>query len=48
MKAWRDRVGDRPAVQKGFALGRELREQQQNDPKAQEEARKVLFGQRAR
>ena len=48
VKAWRDRVGARPAVKKGFALGRELREQQQNDPKAQEEARKILFGQRAR
>ena len=48
VKAWRDRVGARPAVKKGFALGRELREQQANDPKAQEEARKILFGQRAR
>jgi glutathione S-transferase len=48
VKAWRDRVGARRAVKKGFALGRELREQQQNDPKAQEEARKILFGQRAR
>jgi glutathione S-transferase len=48
VKAWRDRVGARPAVKKGFALGRELREQQANDPKAQEDARKILFGQRAR
>jgi glutathione S-transferase len=48
VKAWRDRIGKRPAVVKGFALGRELREQQANDPKAQEEARKILFGQRAR
>ncbi|HEY2070081.1 MAG TPA: glutathione S-transferase N-terminal domain-containing protein [Rhizomicrobium sp.] len=46
--AWRNRVGARSAVKKGFAQGRELREQQQNDPKAQEEARKILFGQRAR
>jgi len=48
VKAWRDRVGARAAVKKGFALGRELREQQASDPKAQEEARKILFGQRAR
>jgi glutathione S-transferase len=48
VKAWRERIGERPAVQRGFALGRELREQQNNDPKAQEEARRILFGQRAR
>jgi hypothetical protein len=35
-------------VQRGLALGRELRQAQANDPKAQEEARKILFGQRAR
>jgi glutathione S-transferase len=48
VKDWRDRIGKRPAVVKGFALGKELREQQQNDPKAEEERRKILFGQRAR
>ncbi|MGH6870518.1 MAG: glutathione S-transferase N-terminal domain-containing protein [Rhizomicrobium sp.] len=48
VKAWRDRVGARAAVKKGFALGRELREQQASDPKAQAEARRILFGQRAR
>jgi GST-like protein len=48
LKEWRDRIGKRPAVEKGFALGRALREAQNADPKAQEEARKVLFGQRAR
>jgi len=48
LKAWRDRIGKRPAVERGFALGRELREAQNADPKAQEEARKILFGQRAR
>jgi GSH-dependent disulfide-bond oxidoreductase len=48
VKAWRERIGARPAVERGFALGRELREQQNSDPKAQEEARRVLFGQRAR
>jgi hypothetical protein len=35
-------------VDRGFKLGRELREAQNADPKAQEEARKILFGQRAR
>jgi len=45
---WRDKIGARPATVKGFALGRELREAQNADPKAQEEARKILFGQRAR
>ena len=48
LKAWEERIRTRPAVQKGFALGRDLRESQENDPKAQEEARKILFGQRAR
>ncbi len=48
VKAWIGRQRARPAVERGLALGRELREAQQNDPKAQEEARKILFGQRAR
>lgn len=48
LKSWRDRIGKRPAVERGFALGRELREAQNADPKAQEEARRILFGQRAR
>jgi glutathione S-transferase len=48
VKAWRERIGARRAVERGFKLGRELREQQNNDPKAQEEARRILFGQRAR
>lgn len=48
LKAWVERMRARPAVQRGLALGRELREAQANDPKAQEEARKILFGQRAR
>ncbi len=48
VKAWRERIGQRPAVARGFALGRELREQQNNDPRAQEESRRILFGQRAR
>jgi glutathione S-transferase len=48
LKAWRDKIGKRPAVDRGFKLGRGLREAQNADPKAQEEARKILFGQRAR
>jgi hypothetical protein len=43
------RVGARYAVQKGFKLGVELRSRGlQSSGKAAEEARKVLFGQRAR
>ena len=42
LKAWRDRVGARPAVRRGKALAAELRK-----PMADED-RKVLFGQRAR
>ena len=48
VKAWMERIGGRPATKKGFALGRELRQQAANDPKAEEERRKILFGQRAR
>lgn len=45
LKAWLDRVGSRPAVIKGKAVGEELR---QNQPAMDEEAKKILFGQRAR
>jgi GST-like protein len=48
LKAWVERLRARPAVQRGLALGKELREAQANDPKALEESRKILFGQRAR
>jgi glutathione S-transferase len=48
VKAWMERIGERPATKKGFALGRELRQPAAIDPKAEEERRKVLFGQRAR
>jgi GST-like protein len=48
VKAWMDRVRTRPAVVKGLETGKELRQAQANDPKAQELARKVLFGQRGR
>ncbi len=44
MKAWLDRVGARPGVQKGRALGQERR----SDLSTDKEAQKVLFGQRAR
>ncbi len=48
LKNWVERLRARPAVQRGLALGRELRQAQASDPKAQEDARKILFGQRAR
>ncbi len=43
LKRWFEAVRERPAVQRGFALGKELREAPP-DPKAAE----ILFGQRAR
>jgi GST-like protein len=46
--AWVKRMRARPAVQRGLALGKELREAQANDVNAQEAARRILFGQRAR
>ena len=49
IKAWFERVGAREAVKAGFAVGAELRRGGlQASGKAAEEARKVLFGQRAR
>ena len=42
LKAWRDRVGARPAVQRGKALAADMRKP------LSDEDRKVLFGQRAR
>jgi len=42
LKAWRDRVGLRPAVRRGKALAAEMRKP------LTDEDRKVLFGQRAR
>lgn len=45
--AWFKRVGDRPAVQRGLALGMELRQRKLTKAE-QEKSRKVLFGQRAR
>ena len=48
LEAWMDRVGARPAVVAGRALGEELRRNLGSSGKAAEAARKVLFGQRAR
>lgn len=42
LKAWNDRMGARPAVKRGHALGAELRKP------LTDEQKKVLFGQRAR
>lgn len=47
--AWYQRMIDRPGVQKGFGVGAELRRAGlQASGKEAEEARRVLFGQRAR
>ena len=43
LKRWFDTLKARPAVERGFAVGKELRQ-----PSMSEEAKKVLFGQRAR
>ncbi|MBM3490457.1 MAG: glutathione S-transferase [Alphaproteobacteria bacterium] len=43
LKRWFETIKVRPAVERGFAVGRELRQ-----PTMSEEAKKVLFGQRAR
>lgn len=45
LSRWLSRIGERPAVQRGFRLGNELREGQST---MTEEARAVLLGQRAR
>jgi GST-like protein len=42
LKAWRDRVGKRPAVVRGKAVGKDARQP------LTDEDRKILFGQRAR
>lgn len=44
MKAWLDRMWERPAVRKGWELGQERRRNLATD----EEAQAILFGQRAR
>ncbi len=48
LAAWMDRVGARPAVIAGRALGDDLRRNLAASGKAAEAARKVLFGQRGR
>ena len=48
LAAWLERVGVRPAVKAGRAVGEEWRANLAASGKAAEEARKVLFGQRAR
>jgi len=49
LQNWFERVGARPAVRRGFALGREWRQGTLGDKtKEAEQARKILFGQRAR
>ena len=47
LKAWVDRVWERPAVQRGRKLGKDLRSNLGADGKEAEAARKVLFGQKA-
>ena len=48
VKVWMESLRARPAVAKGLSIGKELREQQAADPRAQEMARKILFGQRGK
>ena len=48
LKAWFERVGARPAVQRGFELGQELRGDLAKDSEETRKAKAVLFGQRAR
>ena len=48
LKAWMERVGARPAVQAGRAVGNELRGDLGAAGQQAEQARKMLFGQRAR
>jgi glutathione S-transferase len=46
LAAWKERLGARPAVQKGYALGKEMR--RPAGAKMSDEEHKILFGQRAR
>ncbi len=48
LKAWFERMGERPAVQKGFELGRELRGDLARDSEQTRKAKAVLFGQKAK
>lgn len=48
LAAWHARVGERPAVRKGRAVGEDLRRNLAAAGKEADQARAVLFGQRAR
>ena len=48
LKAWMERVGARPAVQAGRAVGNELRGDLGAAGKQAEQARKMVFCQRSR
>ena len=49
LEKWLEKVGNRPAVKKGFSLGKELRKQSLADnTKEAKKAKSILFNQRAR
>ena len=48
LKKWLERVGSRPAVQKGRAVSQDLRSNLASSGKEADEARRMLFGQRSR
>ncbi|MGD9763630.1 MAG: glutathione S-transferase N-terminal domain-containing protein [Candidatus Binatia bacterium] len=48
MRNWFERMKQRPAVQRGYDVGKEIREAHAAGGGPDEEARKILFGQRAR
>ncbi len=48
LKRWFTELNERPAVQAGFHLGRELRQELGANSKEAKQARSVLFGQKAR
>ncbi len=47
LKAWFERMSARPAVQKGFELGLELRGELAEDSEETKKAKAILFGQKA-
>ncbi|MBL9011136.1 MAG: glutathione S-transferase N-terminal domain-containing protein [Alphaproteobacteria bacterium] len=48
LKAWFDRVGARPGVQRGLAVGRELRSASPSDLRSSQDSRRVLLNQKPR
>ena len=46
LKAWFERIGEREAVKRGMAVGKDVRRDLGASTEAAERARKVLFGQR--